>query len=150
MKQILALILAVVAAGIVVTAGSAGPTERGGALHVTKECSQYQGGAGEFCTITSSNINAIKPGSRVVYASALGSGGLDSDLTIYGPGDNRAYGHVRLDISRFPLLVGEVTLSGGTGEFTHFHAGPIVVVCDWAVNYPNCSWDGPYSFSPQG
>src|ERR671930_194613 len=70
MKQILALVSAVVAAGIVVTAGSAGPTERGGGLHVTKECSQYQGGAGQFCTITSSNISAIKPGSRVFYASA--------------------------------------------------------------------------------
>jgi hypothetical protein len=146
MKRILALLLAVAAAGIVATAGSATP--RSGTLHVTKECSQYNGGAGEFCTITSSNINAIKPGSRVVYASALGGGGLDSDLTIYGPGNNRAHGHVVLDLSAFPLIVGEITLSGGTGEFTHFHAGPIVVVCDWAHNYPNCSWDGPYSFTP--
>ena len=146
MKRTLALVLAVAAAGIAATAGSATP--RSGSLHVTKECSQYDGTAGSFCTITSSNISTIKPGSRVVYTSALGSGGLDSDLTIYGPGHNRAYGHVRLDLSDFPLLVGEVTLSGGTGEFTHFHADPIVVVCDWAVDYPNCSWNGPYSFGP--
>jgi hypothetical protein len=146
MKRTLALVLTFAVAGIVATAGSATP--RSGTLHVTKECSQYNGGAGEFCTITSSNINAITPGSRVVYVSALGGGGLDSDLTIYGPGNNRAYGHVVLDLSAFPLIVGEITLSGGTGEFTHFHAGPIVVVCDWAHNYPNCSWDGPYSFTP--
>ncbi len=148
MKRTLALVLALAAAGIVATAGSAGSTARGQALHVTKECSQYTGAAGSFCTITSSNLNAIKAGSRVVYASALGADGLDSDITIYGPGNNRAYGHVVLDTSAFPLIVGEVTLSGGTGEFTHLHAGPIVVVCDWAHNYPNCSWDGPYSFNP--
>ncbi|HYX76323.1 MAG TPA: hypothetical protein VE757_04010 [Gaiellaceae bacterium] len=146
MNRTFALVLAVAMAGIVATAGSASSVARSGTLHVTKECSQYDGTAGSFCTITSSNIAAIRPGMRVVYASALSSGGLDSDLTIDGPGNNRAYGHVVLDLSAFPLLVGEVTLSGGTGEFAHFHAGPIVVVCDWAVDYPNCSWDGTYSF----
>ena len=148
MNRTLALVLALAAAGIVATAGSATSTDRGATLHVTKECSQYTGAAGSFCTITSSNLNAIKAGSRVVYASALGVGGLDSDLTIYGPGNNRVYGHVVLDLSAFPFIVGEVTLSGGTGKFTHFHAGPLVVVCDWAHNFPNCSWDGSYTFNP--
>ncbi len=69
-KTILGLLLVAVAAGIVATAGSATP--RSGALHVTKECSQNDGDAGDFCTITSSNINTIKPGSHVVYASAAG------------------------------------------------------------------------------
>jgi hypothetical protein len=149
-KAILGALLAAVLAGAFAVGSSAGNagSPRSGELHVTKECSQYQGNAGEFCTITSSSLNAIKKGSRVVYASAGGSGGLDSDLTIYGPGNDRAYGHAVLDLSKFPLLVGEVTLSGGTGVFTHFHAGPIEVVCDWAINYPNCSWDGPYSFNP--
>jgi hypothetical protein len=36
-------------------------------------------------------------------------------------------------------------LSGGTGEFRHFHAGPLMVAC---LAFPDCSWDGPYSFSP--
>ena len=48
------------------------PSARTRSLHVTKECSEYGGVAGSFCTITSSNLNAIKPGSRVVYASAAG------------------------------------------------------------------------------
>ena len=149
-KVIFGLLLVAVVAGVFAVGSSAGNTasSRSGQLHVTKECSQYFGNAGEFCTITSSNLNAIKPGSRVVYASALGVGGLNSGLTIYGPGNNRAYGHVSLDTSAYPFLIGEVTLSGGTGVFTHFHAGPIVVVCDWAVDYPNCSWDGQYGFSP--
>ena len=144
MKRTLALVVAVAAVGILATPGSARPTERSGALHVTKECSQYNGTAGSFCTITSSNINAIKVGSRVVYASAADFtvGVLDSDLVIDGPGNNSAFGHVVLDLS---TLSGVVTLSGGTGEFTHFHAGPITVACP---AFPDCSWDGPYSFSP--
>jgi hypothetical protein len=148
MKRSVVLILAVAAVLAAAAGASAGPGARSGELHVTKECGDYDGTAGSFCTITSSNISTIKAGSRVVYASALGAGGLDSDLTIYGSGHNRAYGHVFLDLSAFPFIVGEVTLSGGTGRFAHFHAGPIEVVCDWADNYPNCSWDGPYSFGP--
>ncbi|MFL5960877.1 MAG: hypothetical protein ACJ75G_11505 [Gaiellaceae bacterium] len=126
------------------TAGSATP--RSGALHVTKNCSQYTGASGSFCTIASSNINAIKPGSRVVYSSAadFDLGVLDSDLAIEGPGQNTAFGHVVLQLS---TLSGTVTFSGGTGVFAHFHAGPIAVACP---AYPDCSWDGPYSFSPPG
>jgi hypothetical protein len=140
MKRTMVLVLAIAAAGIGATAGAATP--RSGALHVTKECSQYQGNAGDFCTITSSNINTIRPGSRVVYASAADftHGVLNSDLVIEGPGNNTAFGHVELDLSNF---TGTVTLSGGTGEFTHFHAGPIAVTCP---QFPACSWDGPYSF----
>src|SRR5690349_15598552 len=72
MKRTKALVLAIVAAGLVAAAGSATANPRSGILHVTKTCppSQYQGQAGGFCTITGSNINAIKPGSKVGYASA--------------------------------------------------------------------------------
>lgn len=140
MKRTLALVFAVVAAGIVASAGSATP--RSGALHVTKDCSQYSFQAGDFCTITSSNINTISPGSKILYASAanLALGVLDSDLVIEGPGNNTAFGHVVLDLA---TLTGTVTLSGGTGVFAHFHAGPIAVACP---AFPDCSWDGPYSF----
>ena len=145
MKRTTGLVLAIAAAGIVATAGSAAPNSRSGALHVTKECSHYTGQAGSFCTITSSSINAIKPGSRVVYGAAadFGLGVLDSDLVIDGPGNNNASGHVVLDLL---TLTGTVTLSGGTGEFTHFQAGPIAVACP---AFPDCSWDGPYSFDPR-
>ena len=143
MNRTLALLLAVVAAGIAATGGLAGSTERSGDLHVTKNCRRYDFSAGSFCTITSSNINAIKPGSRVVYASAVSGGRLNSDLVIDGPGNNTAYGHVVLDLSTF---TGTVTFSGGTGVFSHFSAGPIAVACP---DFPDCSWDGPYSFDPK-
>jgi hypothetical protein len=141
MKRII-LVLAL-AVGIVATAGFA-MSERSGALHVIKECSAYDPTtAGSFCTIRSSNINAIRAGMSVVYASAadLNTGRLDSDLVIEGPGHNAAFGHVVLDLH---TLSGVVTLSGGTGRFTHFHAGPLTVACP---AFPVCSWDGPYTFS---
>ncbi len=79
-KRTLALVLAIAAGGIVATASFATPTARSGALHATKECSQYNGQAGSFCTITSSNLKAIDVGSKVIYAQPAGAAGLDSDL----------------------------------------------------------------------
>ena len=40
-----------------------------------------------------------------------------------------------------------VTLSGGTGRFSHFHTGPLGVACP---AFPACSWDGTYDFTPPG
>jgi hypothetical protein len=143
MKRI--IVLLALAVGIAATAGFA-RADRSGALHVTKECSAYDPTtAGSYCTITSSNIEVIRAGMRVVYASAadLNAGTLDSDLVIDGPGHNAAFGHVVLDLH---TLTGLVTLSGGTGTFTHLRAGPITVTCP---AFPVCSWDGPYSFNPQ-
>jgi hypothetical protein len=109
-------------------------------LRVTKDCSEYDFTAGSSCTITSSNVSEIRPGSRIFYRSALGDptpGVLDSDLVIDGPGNNDAVGHVVLDGAS---LTGVVTLSGGTGRFRHFHAGPLHVACP---DYPICTWTGP-------
>jgi hypothetical protein len=146
MKRALALVLAVAVAGVAAATGSAAATKRSGDLHVTKECPDYHGLAGEICTITSSNIPEIKPGMRVVYASSADffTLSLDSDLVIDGPGRNDAFGHVVLDLTDF---TGVVTLSGGTGRFSHFHAGPLAVACP---EFPDCSWDGTYGFAPPG
>ena len=144
MKRSFILLIAITVAGMIVGVGSAHATPRSGALHVTKECSQYDGQAGSFCSITSSNLNTIKVGSRVVYASTAGNptpGVLDSDMVIDGPGNNDAFGHVVLNLS---TLSGVVTFSSGTGVFTHFHAGPLAVACP---AFPDCSWDGPYIFT---
>ena len=117
---------------------------RSGALHVTKECSAYTGLAGSFCTITSSNLQQLTAGSRVVYENAAGATSLDTDVILYATGrGNTAFGHVVLD---FVTATGTVTFSGGTGKFTGFHATV-------AVSYlggPNWAWDGTYSFSNKG
>ena len=120
---------------------------RSGALHVTKECSAYTGQAGDVCTISSSNLDAIEVGSRVVYAKAadFGTFTLDTDLVLDppGPGNNVAFGHCHLNLV---TGIGLCTFSGGTGKFTHFHASANVSY----LGGPDYAWDGTYSFDPQG
>jgi len=94
------------------------------ALHVTKECSQYTGLAGGYCTITSSNLTAITVRSTEVALQAAIATALDSDIVlVVGPGDY-ALGHVVLN--RVTHL-GVITYSGGTRAFRWFHARAIVV-----------------------
>lgn len=145
-KAIFGLLLALVVAGAFAVASSAGNTgssPRSGDLHVTKECSEYTGLADSFCTITSSNVKAIKVGSRVVYLQAADATSLDSDVVVVvGPG-NFALGHVTLD---FATGLGELTISGGAGQFASFHAKVDVSY----LGGPNWAWEGKYSFTPRG
>ena len=121
---------------------------RSGELHVTKTCppSTYTGAAGDFCTITSSNVAEIEAGSRVIYAQAadFSAFSLDSDVVIDlpGPGNNTAFGHCQVNLA---TGLGTCTFSGGTGKFTHFRGsvnGSFLGGTDWA-------WDGTYSFDPR-
>ena len=141
MKHTLTLVLAAAAAGVVATAGSATP--RSGDLHVTKECSEYNGAAGSFCTITSSNINAIKPGMRVVYFRALSGLVLNSDIALSAEHGSAASGHVVLNLA---TRQGRVTFEGGTGRFAGFEADVDVSLDASGVWH----WDGTYSFTPPG
>jgi hypothetical protein len=124
-------------------------------LHVTKECSQFAGAAGDFCTITSSNLAAIKKGSKVFYDQAAGipncskssspcpvSGMLDSNVVLYvGTGD-WAVGRCTLDLGTGSGLC---TFSDGIGQLTGFQAR-VDVSYTGGVNY---RWDGEYSFGEQ-
>jgi hypothetical protein len=106
---------------------------------VTKECSQFTGLADSFCTITSSNVAAIKAGSRVVYLQAAGTTSLDSDVVlVVGPG-NYALGHVTLDLATGS---GEITFSGGAGQFATFRAKADVS----QLTGPNVAWNGKFNF----
>ena len=117
---------------------------RSGEIHLTKECPEYTGLAGSFCTITASNLAQIEVGSRVIYASAATPTLVESDVVIDppGPGNNSAFGHVHLDRT---TRTGVLTLSGGTGKFTHFHA---TVDISFVVR-PIWHLDGTYSFDPR-
>jgi hypothetical protein len=138
-RTTLGLLLAALVAGAFAAAGSA--SQGSGDLHVTKECSQYFGQAGGYCTITGSSLNKIHAGTRVVYASAAGATGLDTDLVLDGPGNNDAFGHVTLD---FQTRSGEVTFSGGTGRFRGFHASVDVT---YDAGQGLWHWDGTYGFT---
>jgi len=114
---------------------------RSGALHVTKECSQYTGEPGSFCTVTSSNVRPIEAGMRIVYKDAIDpvTSAIDTDIVVSFRHGSAGYGHVTLDPGG---NTGTVTLNGGTGDFRKFHA-QANVTCSDAVN---CAWDGTYSF----
>jgi hypothetical protein len=120
-------------------AGSGSP--RAGALHVTKECSEYHGEAGQFCTITSSNIPWIRAGMRVVYEDAPNFNILilDTDVVLSAGHGSAADGHVFLNLA---TAAGTVTFDGGTGAFTKFHGTANVTVDGAGVWH----WDGTYSF----
>ena len=141
-KAVLGLLLAVLVIGGIAATSSAATSAsapRRGALHVTKECSEYTGLADSYCTITSSNLKAIKVGSRVVYLQGAGPTSLDSDIVlVVGPG-NYALGHVTLD---FTTGTGEVTIWGGVGHFEDFQAKAAVS----ALGGPDWAWDGKYRF----
>ena len=59
-------------------------SSRSGALHVTKECSEYTGEPGSFCTVTSSNVRPIQPGMRIVYKEAIDpvTSAIDTDIVV--------------------------------------------------------------------
>ena len=111
------------------------------AFHATKDCSGFTGVVGAFCTIRSSNVKAVKVGSKLFYLQVAGKTALNSDIAIHvGPG-TVATGHCLL---RFATGVGLCTISDGTGTLAGFHAR-VRVTADSSI--PKL-WhlDGTYSF----
>jgi len=123
-------------------ASVAASSPRSGILHVKKDCAQYTGRAGSFCTIISSNLAALKVVSRIVYLQASAAdGSIDSAIVIHvGPGTT-VFGHCTVAATN----TGVCMLSGGTGRFTHVHAREEVALVAGTIY----RWDGPYSFSPR-
>ena len=143
MKRIIGLMLVVTLAGALAVGSQARTTassSRSGALHVTKECTQYSGEPGGYCTILTSNLEAIAADSKVFYFEAPGVGQLDSDLALYVSPGNAALGHVTLSRT---TRTGVITFRGGTGDFRGFRARADVTY-DSDLNIWH--WDGTYRF----
>jgi hypothetical protein len=121
--------------------GTSAPANRDhGGLHVIKECSEYTGAVGSFCTITSSNVRGIKVGSKVFYFQAAGATSLDSDVALYTGPKNLAAGHCALN---FATSAGVCTFSGGTGTLDGFRAR--VDVTQDKKDPAVWHWEGTYS-----
>jgi hypothetical protein len=142
MKRILSIVITAILAGAFAFTGlaPASASPRTGALHITKECSLFEGQPGGFCTITKSNRQMMIPiGSRVIYVDPVFTPGLESNIELETTPGNIAYGHVFLD---FVTGTGTVTFYGGTGTFEDFHASADVSAAggyDW-------DWKGTYHF----
>lgn len=132
--------VAVFAPGITSVSASVG---RSGFLQVDKECSEYQGQPGQFCTITSSDISEITPGSKVIYTQPAGIpvGMLDSNVVLDAGDGSRAIGRCTLD---FATGLGLCTFSDGTGRFAGFHAR--VEVSPPRYDGDDWHWRGTYRF----
>jgi len=143
MKRILSIVITAILAGAfaVASLAPASASSEKWALHLTKECHEFTGAAGSFCTITSSNLEMIPRNSRVFYLDPVfTTSGLDTDIVLYaGPG-NSAIGHVTLAVPSGP---GTVTFFGGTGRLRHFNATAVVS----SLGDPNWAWDGTYHFN---
>jgi hypothetical protein len=112
------------------------------AFHATKDCSGFTGLVGAYCTIRSSNVKALKVGSKVFYVQVAGQTALDSDTLIYVKRGTVATGHCFL---RHATGVGLCTVSDGTGTLAGFRFR-VRVAADASV--PGLyHWDGTYSFN---
>lgn len=112
------------------------------AFHATKDCSGFTGLVGAYCTIRSSNVKALKVGSKIFYVQEAGKTALDSDTVIYVKRGSVATGHCLL---RFATGVGLCTISDGTGTLAGFRLRVRVTA---SSSIPKLwHWDGTYSFN---
>jgi hypothetical protein len=137
------LLMALLAGSSSALAGS--ETPRGGDLVVSKECSGFVNDP-PYCAITSSNLDVIPVGSKIIYLDPAGLGTAAGGAVVLdppGPGNNKAFGTCFLGGN--PM---HCEFSGGTGKFTWFHASVEVTVTDAGQPTELWHWLGTYSFSP--
>jgi hypothetical protein len=130
--------------GFFVSAASSRNQAPGGekAFHATKDCSGFTGLVGAYCTIRSSNVEALKVGSKIFYVQEAGKTALDSDAVIYVKRGSVATGHCLL---RHATGVGLCTMSDGTGTLAGFR---LRVRVRASSSIPGLwHWDGTYSFN---
>jgi hypothetical protein len=140
---LLAGALLLVVLGFSGTAASSGKQALGVTkeFHATKDCSGFTGLVGAYCTIRTSNVKALKVGSKIFYFQAAGTTNLDSDAVIYVKRGSVATGHCFLGGNG----VGLCTMSDGTGTLDGFR---LRVRVRASSSIPKLwHWDGTYSFN---
>jgi hypothetical protein len=120
-------------------------SERTRKLHIIKECSEYTGAAGDWCTVTVSNVRRIPVDSKVLYSQAAGvpAGLLDSNVVLDAGNGDRAVGRCTLDGA---TGLGLCTFSDGIGRLAGFQARVDVTCPSRDGRAEDCDWDGTYSF----
>jgi hypothetical protein len=113
-----------------------------GQLHITKLCPDFHGAAGDHCTIATSNLAELPPGTTVYYDQAFGipAGNLDSNVMLFVSSGNWAVGRCTVEAA---TLKGLCTALDGVGPLAGFTAR-VEVVIDPVTGVT--SWDGTYRF----
>ena len=146
-KSVLALAIAVALVAALGFSGTAASSQNPAsrvtkAFHGTKDCSGFTGLVGAYCTIRSSNVKALKVGSKIFYVQEAGQTALDSDTVIYVKRGSVATGHCYLGPPPDPGLC---TISAGTGTLAGFR---LRVRVRPSSSIPKLfHWDGTYSFN---
>jgi len=146
-KSVLGLATAVALLAVLGFSGTAASSQNQAprvtkAFHATKDCSGFTGLVGAYCTIRSSNVKALKVGSKIFYVQVAGKTALDSDTVIYVKRGSVATGHCYL---RHATGTGLCTMSDGTGTLAGFRFR-VRVEADASVP-ALYHWDGTYSFN---
>jgi hypothetical protein len=115
---------------------------RNGQIHITKLCSDYHGAAGDHCTIATSNLAELPPGTTVYYDQAFGipAGNLDSNVMLFVSSSDWAVGRCSVEGATGKGLC---TVTDGVGPLAGLTAR-VDVVIDFATGITY--WDGTYSF----
>ena len=113
-------------------------------LKVSKECGQYTGRVPSFCTITESNLQAIKAGSKILYYGPVANNpAFSSNNVVLDDGaGNTAAGNCIVDFAGGPE--GLCAFYGGNGTLAGFQA--IVKVTKDAKQIWH--WEGGYLLAP--
>ena len=143
-----AVLVLIAGAGLIplthpLTAGESN-SGRHGQLHITKLCPTYTGAAGDHCTVATSNLGALPPGTTVYYDQAAGvpAGNLDSNVMLFVSSGNWAIGRCTVESATGHGLC---TVSDGVGSLAGFSARVHVVIDPKTfITY----WDGIFSFDP--
>jgi hypothetical protein len=117
-------------------------SEQNGQIHITKLCSDYHGLAGDHCTIATSNLPELPPGTTVYYDQAFGipAGNLDSNVMLFVSSGDWAVGRCTVEGATGKGLC---NVTDGVGPLAGFTARVDVVINPTTgITY----WDGTYSF----
>jgi hypothetical protein len=111
-------------------------------LHLVKECSQFTGKSGDFCSITKSDLAAIPAGATVFYyGPLLASVVLSSSIMIDAGGGTTAIGYCNVNN---PANTGTCSFWAGSGALRGFQA---LVTLSADPNGTEFHWDGSYTIA---
>jgi hypothetical protein len=118
-------------------------SEQNGQLHITKLCPDYHYAAGDHCTIATSNVSELPPGTTVYYDQAFGipAGNLDSNIMLFVSSGDWAVGRCTVEAATGKGLC---SVTDGVGPLAGF-TGRVNVVIDFTTGITY--WDGTYSFN---
>lgn len=143
---------ALAVAGVILALGVCAPsvsaTSSPHAIHMIKDCSEFNAVAPTYCTIKTSDLAAIPPGTKVWYTGPVVANSyfLSSNVTLDDENGSTSTGYCIFETKpTVAASVGLCTFWAGTGSLAGFTA-----VLDVTIDEAGAwHWDGTYYFSDE-